>query len=79
MNLLNAAQRMQKIERFEKLTMSEYEALVSVNEQLRQRVAELEQQLTGVRRAEREKCAKVCDENHWDDHRLFAEKIRAME
>ena len=35
--------------------------------------------LDEVRRAEREKCAKVCDENHWDDHRLFAEKIRAME
>ena len=35
--------------------------------------------LAEVRRAEREKCAKVCDENHWDDHRLFAEKIRAME
>ena len=30
--------------------------------------------LDEVRRAEREKCAKVCDENHWDDHRLFAEK-----
>ena len=35
--------------------------------------------LDEVRRAEREKCAKVCDENHWDDHRLFAEKIRSME
>ena len=35
--------------------------------------------LDEVRRAERERCAKVCDENHWDDHRLFAEKIRAME
>ena len=35
--------------------------------------------LDEVRRVEREKCAKVCDENHWDDHRLFAEKIRAME
>lgn len=38
-----------------------------------------EASLAEVRKAEREKCAKVCDENHWDDHRLFAEKIRAME
>ena len=42
MNLLNAAQRMQMIEKFEALTMNEYEALNSEIEQLRQRVAELE-------------------------------------
>ena len=45
MNALNAAQRMQMIEKFETLTMSEYETLVSVNEQLRQRVQELEELL----------------------------------
>ena len=45
MNALNAAQRMQMIEKFETLTMSEYGALVSENEQLRQRVAELEMSL----------------------------------
>lgn len=27
--------------------------------------------------AEREACAKVCDDNHWEDHRLFADAIRA--
>ena len=42
MNALNAAQRMQMIEKFETLTIKEYGALVSENEQLRQRVAELE-------------------------------------
>lgn len=42
MNLLNAAQRMQMIEKFETLTMNEYKALNSEIEQLRQRVAELE-------------------------------------
>ena len=26
---------------------------------------------------EREACAKVCDDNHWEDHRLFADAIRA--
>ena len=25
---------------------------------------------------EREACAKVCDDNHWEDHRLFADAIR---
>ena len=45
MNVLNAAQRMQMIEKFETLTMNEYEALNSEIEQLRQRVAELETQL----------------------------------
>lgn len=45
MNALNAAQRMQMIEKFETLTISEYEALVSVNEQLRRRVQELEELL----------------------------------
>ena len=44
MNALNAAQRMQMIEKFETLTMSEYGALVSENEQLRQRIAELEKE-----------------------------------
>lgn len=43
MNALNAAQRMQMIEKFEALTMNEYEALNSEIEQLRQRVAELEE------------------------------------
>ena len=40
MNALNAAQRMQMIEKFETLTIKEYGELVSENEQLRQRVAE---------------------------------------
>ena len=48
MNALNAAQRMQMIEKFETLTMSEYETLVSVNEQLRQRVQELEKERDGL-------------------------------
>ena len=30
-----------------------------------------------VAAAEREACAKVCDDNHWEDHRLFADAIRA--
>ena len=44
MNALNAAQRMQMIEKFEALTMNEYEALNSEIEQLRQSVQELEQE-----------------------------------
>lgn len=44
MNALNAAQRMQMIEKFEALTMNEYEALNSEIEQLRQRVQELEKE-----------------------------------
>lgn len=27
--------------------------------------------------AEREACAQVCDDNYWEDHRLFADAIRA--
>jgi predicted nuclease with TOPRIM domain len=42
MDVLNAAQRMQMIEKFETLTIKEYGVLVYENEQLRQRVAELE-------------------------------------
>ena len=30
-----------------------------------------------ARGEEREACAKVCDDNHWEDHRLFADAIRA--
>lgn len=44
MNALNAAQRMQMIEKFEALTMNEYEALNSEIEQLRQRVQDLEKE-----------------------------------
>ncbi len=33
--------------------------------------------LEQVRAEEREACAKVCDDNHWEDHRLFADAIRA--
>ena len=45
MDALNAAQRMQMIEKFETLTIKEYRVLVYENEQLRQRVAELEGEL----------------------------------
>lgn len=128
MNALNAAQRMQMIEKFETLTMNEYKALNSEIEQLRQRVAklekerkenkqlqtsfdaqcvsadklfdecaelrqrvaelekELEQQLIEVRRAERERCAKLCEAFFEDDDAMdrqvkaqCASSIREME
>ena len=44
MDALNAAQRMQMIEKFETLTIKEYRVLIYENEQLRQRVAELEKE-----------------------------------
>jgi hypothetical protein len=38
---------------------------------------EIERFAALVAAAEREACAKVCDDNHWEDHRLFADAIRA--
>ena len=53
-----------------------YEAANEI-EQLRQRVQELEQQFTEVRRAERERVYQVADNAYATEHVLLA--IRAME
>ena len=58
MDALNAAQRMQMIEKFETLTIKEYRVLVYENEQLRQRITDLEAERDGeaedyAQRAER--------------------------
>ena len=38
--------------------------------------ASREAALEQAKAEEREACAKVCDDNHWEDHRLFADAIR---
>ncbi len=58
MDALNAAQRMQMIEKFETLTLKEYRVLIYENEQLRQRITDLEAERDGeaedyAQRAER--------------------------
>ena len=47
-------------------------------EQLRQRVAKLEKELSDVRKAEREKCAALCEKSDRYRGDYFAAKIRAM-
>ena len=48
-------------------------------EQLRQRAAELEHQLTDVRRAERFRCAEFCEHMYAGVGKHLAQLIRAME